>query len=149
MSAPRRIRRAARILLLNGEGRLMLFRFTPDDRAPFWCAPGGEAEEGESYETAAARELWEETGITADPGAEVARVISDFVTLAGEPVTGDDRYFLLRVDNPVIDTKAHTPTEQAVMREHRWFAHDEIAGWPETIYPLDMADMLARVLAVA
>lgn len=145
----RRIRRASRILLLNGAGELLLFRFTPDDRAPFWCAPGGEAEEGETYDEAATRELWEETGIRADCGPEVARVISDFVTLAGEPVTGDDRYYLLRMDNPVIDTAGHTETEQAVMREYRWFAHGEIAGWPETIYPYDLTEMLERVLAKA
>lgn len=142
----RRIRRASRILLLNDADELLLFRFTPDDRAPFWCAPGGEAEEGETYEEAAARELQEETGIHADCGAEITRVISDFVTLAGEPVTGDDRYFLLRMADPVIDTAGHTETEQAVMREYRWFARNEIAGWPETIYPLDMSEMLAQVL---
>lgn len=142
----RRIRRASRILLLNEAEELLLFRFTPDDRAPFWCAPGGEAEEGETYEEAATRELHEETGIKADCGPEVTRVISDFVTLAGEPVTGDDRYFLLRVTDPAIDTAGHTPTEQAVMREYRWFARKEIAGWPETIYPEDMSDMLGRVL---
>lgn len=142
----RRIRRASRILLLNEQGQLLLFRFTPDDRAPFWCAPGSEAEEGESYDKAATRELWEETGIKADCGREVARVISDFVTLAGEPVTGDDRYYLLRADNPVIDFSGHAASEQAVMREYRWFARDEIADWPEVIYPLDMADMLERLL---
>ena len=142
----RRVRRAARILLLNAAGELLLFRFTPDDRAPFWCAPGGEAEEGESYEEAATRELWEETGIRADCGPEVARVISDFTTLHGEPVTGDDRYFLLRADSPVIDMSGHTETEQAFMREYRWFAHKEIADWPEVIYPADLTDMLARVL---
>lgn len=142
----RRIRRASRILLLNEAEELLLFRFTPDDRAPFWCAPGGEAEEGETYEEAATRELFEETGIRADCGPEVTRVISDFVTLAGEPVTGDDRYFLLRVANPAIDTANHTETEQAVMREYRWFARHEIAGWAETIYPEDMSEMLERVL---
>ena len=143
----RRLRRAARILLYDASGRLLLFRFTIADRPPFWCAPGGEAEEGETYPEAARRELFEETGIDTDPGAEVARVISDFTTVQGEPVTGDDRYFLVRVAHPAIDTAGHTASEQAVMREHRWFTLEEIAQWPETIYPLDMPQMLARVAA--
>ncbi len=145
MTPARRIRRAARILLHDPAERLLLFRFTAPDRPPFWCAPGGEVEQGETYPQAARRELREETGIDADCGEEVARVISDFVTLDGEPVTGDDRYFRLCVEQATIDTSGHTASEQAVMREHRWFAPDEIAGWPETIYPLDMADMLERV----
>lgn len=142
---PRRIRRAARILLYDRQGRLLLFRFTPDDRAPFWCAPGGEVEAGESYAQAARRELAEETGILADPGPEVGRVISDFVTLQGEPVTGDDRYFRVESAVTAISTVGHTATERAVMREHRWFAEHEIGDWEETIYPLDMPAFLARV----
>ena len=33
------------------------------------------------------------------------------------------------------------------MQDWRWFAPDEIAGWPEAIYPEDLAEML-RVTAV-
>lgn len=143
----RRIRLASRILLYDAAGRLLLFRFTIADRPPFWCAPGGEVEEGETYHQAARRELREETGLDVDPGPEVARVISDFVTVQGEPVTGDDRYFRVRVADPAIDTTGHTASEQAVMREYRWFTPQEIARWGETIYPLDMPEMLARVAA--
>jgi len=145
----RRIRRAGRILLLDEAGRMLLFRFTPADRAPFWCAPGGEAEEGETYAQTAQRELAEETGIEADVGEEVARIISDFTTLDGEPVTGHDAYFLLRVARPTISTAGHTASEQAVMREYRWFARGEIEGWDETIYPQDLGALLDRVLADA
>jgi 8-oxo-dGTP pyrophosphatase MutT (NUDIX family) len=88
----RRIRRAARILLVDGAGRVLLFRFTPSDRPPLWATPGGECDEGESFDAAARRELLEETGIDTDPGPEVARGGSDFLTFDGEPVTGDERY---------------------------------------------------------
>jgi len=145
----RRIRRAGRILLLDEAGRLLLFRFTPADRAPFWCAPGGEAEAGETYPQTARRELAEETGIEADVGEEVARIISDFTTLDREPVTGHDAYFLLRVASAVISTAGHTASERAVMREYRWFAREEIESWGETIYPHDIGALLDRVLADA
>jgi len=42
-------RPAARILLLDAAGRVLLFRFDPDDRPPFWCTPGGAVDPGESY----------------------------------------------------------------------------------------------------
>ncbi|HWU02610.1 MAG TPA: NUDIX domain-containing protein [Novosphingobium sp.] len=143
MSAPeampaiaRRVRRAARILLIDQSERILAFRFTAPDRPPFWCLPGGECESGEDFVQAAIRELAEETGIAiSDPGAVVAREGGDFVTLQGEPVRGDECFFLVRVAAAQIDTSSHTEVEQAVMREHRWFARDEIASWPETIYP--------------
>ena len=141
----RRIRRAARIYLFGADGRFLLFRFDVPDRPPFWCPPGGECEEGESYEAAAARELFEETGIVVPVGAQVDRVISDFTTLQGEPVTGDDRYFRVEAPAAPIDTSNHTETERAAMRSYRWFAPEELADWPETIYPLDLAERLARL----
>ena len=88
---PRTLRPAARILLVDGAGRVLLFRFTPEDgRAPFWCTPGGAVDPGESYEEAARRELYEETGIIADPGREVMRREVEFLTLEGIEVTADD-----------------------------------------------------------
>src|SRR6478735_6313629 len=59
-------RPAARILLVDGEDRVLLMRFTPDDRPPLWCTPGGAVDPGESYAQAARRELWEEVGVDLD-----------------------------------------------------------------------------------
>jgi len=141
----RAARPAARILLLDGAGRILLFRFDPADRPPFWVTPGGAVDPGESYEAAARRELFEETGIVAEPGAEVARRVADFITLEGVPVTADERYFLVQADTVEVDTSGHTPLEQRVMQEWRWFARDEIEGFPEPIFPVDLIDMLATL----
>jgi len=142
----RRIRHAARIYLLDDAGHIMLFRFDVPDRPPFWCPPGGEVEPGETHAQAAARELLEETGIVADVGNAIDRVVSEFSTLEGEPVTGDDRYFLVRLaQRPTISTAGHTAQERRAMLTHRWFARDELAAWPETIYPLDVAARLDRL----
>jgi 8-oxo-dGTP pyrophosphatase MutT (NUDIX family) len=145
MSRQRRIRRAARILLVDQAGRLMLFRFTPTDRPPLWATPGGECDDGEDFPEAARRELLEETGIDTDCGPEIARRSSDFITFAGEPVTGDERFFIVRVSDPVIRAHALTESEQSNMLEHRWFTADEFAGWSETIYPADLTGLLIEV----
>lgn len=142
---PRRIRRAARILLVDGLGRVLLFRFTPADRPPLWATPGGECDEGESFEAAARRELLEETGIDTDPGPQVARGGSDFLTFDGEPVTGDERYYIVRTADPAISPHALTASEQALMLEHRWFTPEEIPGWSEVIYPEDLSSLLVEV----
>lgn len=145
---PRTPRPAARILLLDAEGRLLLFRFTPEDgRAPFWCTPGGAVDPGESYEDAARRELYEETGIIADPGPQVLRREVDFLTLEHVEVTADERYFLVRTDAREIDTAAHTELEQRVMQQWRWVAPRDLASLGEQYFPEDLATIMEQVTA--
>ena len=138
-----RDRPAARILLLSPDGRVLLFRFDPPDRPPFWVTPGGEVDPGESYEAAARRELREETGIDREIGPQVARRVVEFVALDGTPVLADERYFLVRAETEDIVTDGHTDLERQVMRDWRWFNPAEIAAHDEPIFPLDLADILA------
>lgn len=142
-------RPAARILLVDGDGRVLLFRFDPDDRPPFWCTPGGALDPGESYAEAARRELLEETGIDADPGPEVARRQVAFTTIEGVEVDADERYFLVRVQEAAIDTARHTALEQRVMTRWRWFTPQELAAHDEPYFPEDLADILAQAEARA
>ena len=137
-------RPAARILLADRAGRVLLFRFDAPDRAPFWCTPGGAVDAGESYAEAARRELFEETGIAADPGPEIARRTVEFLTLEGVEVRADERWFRVNVGSQEIDIAGHTELERRVMTSWRWFGRDELAGWPETIYPDDLLALLEQ-----
>lgn len=147
--APRKPRPAARLFVLDSDDRLLLFRFTADDRPPFWCTAGGALDPGESYAQAAARELFEETGLALDPGPEVAQRHVKFLTLEGERVEADERYFLIRTPTTEIATHGHTALEQRVMQRWHWFTRDELGNWPETIYPEDIVAMLDTVTAPA
>ncbi|MEO0870771.1 MAG: NUDIX domain-containing protein, partial [Pseudomonadota bacterium] len=105
-----------------------------------------ECEPHESFEEAARRELFEETGLTVKPGAEVARTTPHFKTIEGEWVQADERYFLVRVENETITTAHHTALEQQVMTQHRWFTRDDLADWPEAIFPETLPAILNSAL---
>jgi 8-oxo-dGTP diphosphatase len=143
----RALRPAARILLLDDQERLLLFRFTAGDRPPFWATPGGALDPGEHFAAAARRELREETGLDLACGPEVHARTVKFTTLEDVRVIADERYFLVRAGAFTIDTSAHTELERRVMQTHRWFTRDELADWPEIIFPEDLAEILAMTEA--
>jgi 8-oxo-dGTP pyrophosphatase MutT (NUDIX family) len=138
-------RPSARILLLDGEGRILLFRFAPPDRAPFWATPGGALDPGETFGAGARRELREETGLDVECGPEVARRLAEFLDLGGVPVAADERYFLVRTESGAISTGGHTELERQVMRGWRWFSRAELAAHDEPYFPADLLDMLERI----
>ena len=135
-------RPAARILLVDAQRRILLFRFTPDDRPPLWCTPGGAVDPGESYEAAARRELWEETGLDCDCGPQVAQRTIDFLTFERVEVTADERWFRVDVAAHEVTSTGLTDLERRVMAGSRWFDRGELVDWPETIYPSDLLAML-------
>jgi 8-oxo-dGTP pyrophosphatase MutT (NUDIX family) len=143
MAAERASRPAARILLVDGAGRVLLLRFTPADRPPLWCTPGGAVDPGETYEQAARRELWEEVGLDRDCGPQVARRLAEFTTFEGVEVTADERYFRVDIDRWEVNAGALTPLEQRVLAGWRWFTPAELADHDEVFYPVDLVQLLS------
>lgn len=140
----RRIRRTARIVLIDPIGRILLFRYTAQGFDPFWIMPGGECDEGEAYDAAAQRELFEETGILGEP-CPIGVVKEAEYVYDGAPVRSIEHFYWHHTACAEIDTSGHTELEREVMRDFRWFTTSELGGWPEMIYPMDLAAMVANV----
>jgi ADP-ribose pyrophosphatase YjhB (NUDIX family)/GNAT superfamily N-acetyltransferase len=145
------LRPAARAVVLDPEGRILLLRFEFDDDHAVWAAPGGGVEPGESLPQALTRELAEEIGI--EPPADAPHLWHQ-VTVADGHAKGYDGvindYFLVRTD-------AFTPTGSMSADEllaenvhgHRWWTFEEIQNHrgPEFLSPRDLPLLLARLRA--
>lgn len=140
-------RPSSRLLVVDSRRRILLFRFEhrngPLSGLIFWATPGGAVDEGESFEDAARRELFEEVGLkVTDPGAQVARRIAVFALPSGEMVESDERYFVVRVDGLTVSSANWTPLEHEVMAAHRWWDRADLAAATEQVWPENLTDIL-------
>ena len=141
-----RERPAARLLVLDGEDRLLLFRFAFRRGAlagsEYWATPGGAVEAGESFLDAAIRELWEETGLTCPAAApEIGERAFTMQLMDGEWVSARERFFALRAGTAPLSRDGWTPDEVEALAEHRWWSRAELAAPGLRIYPEDVVEL--------
>jgi ADP-ribose pyrophosphatase YjhB (NUDIX family) len=141
-------RLAARALIVDAAGRVLLFRGELPDRRPWWFAPGGALDPGETYQDAVVREVFEETGLVVDATTLSTPVWSRDVAFVWDGVAERhiERYFLIRVEAHDVDTARFEPSEAAVIRAHRWWATNEIIDSDEVFAPGDIGALLAPLL---
>ncbi len=145
---PLRLRRAGRVIVLDPEDRVLLFRY--DDGPPngrHWCTPGGGLDEGEAYLAGARRELLEETGWDDVPlGPEVFErtLIMEYDDVI---VRQHERFFLGRVEEA-----GRALGEVATMHVSdgiaawRWWTLAEMDATDEDIWPQGLAGLIRGLL---
>lgn len=150
MTEPLTARTAARILLVDAAGRLLLFSGRDPGRPAhrYWFTPGGGLRPDETTAAGAARELLEETGLAVSPpelGEPVWHEITEF-PFDGVWYRQEQDFFLYRVPSWQVDTRGFDDIERATVDGHRWWTVQELAATSERYYPVDLVGLLRRVL---
>ncbi len=150
------VRESARAVLVNRDGRMLLFQFsfpgiTQLDSAnggPLWVTPGGAIEPGETDEAALRRELAEETGFEGFDFGPLVWVREVTLVERGQPLVSRERYYLVRLpDNPPINRAGFSQIERDTYHGHRWFSVDELCSEPLSFRPPKMGLYLREILA--
>lgn len=145
-----RFRHAARVLLFDGAGRLLLARGHDLDNPTrqWWFTIGGGRDEGEGAREAAVRELREETGIALAPEELVGPVLTRAAVFdfAAETVRQYEIFFAayLETSGP-LSTDGWTHLERAMIDDLKWWDPRELAHAREQVYPEGLAQIAARL----
>jgi len=139
------VRRAARALVTDPDGRVLLVRVHDDipmDAADpvrdYWITVGGGLERGESFEDAIVREIREEIGRQVDdPGPCIWQRSKTVTGRDGVVRTVEERYFWCPLPSPELDHAGLSPAERTALVEFRWWelkdpALDAVRVFPET-----------------
>jgi 8-oxo-dGTP pyrophosphatase MutT (NUDIX family) len=138
------LRRAARVLLLDEDRRVLLVRFAYRGER-WWGAPGGGLEDDETHEVAARREIAEEPGFELDDLGPWVWSREDVFRFEGRLYRQQERYFLASV--PVFEArpKEIDAEEAKTFDGLRWWTLEELETTDERCAPAKLP-ALVRVL---
>ena len=147
-------RNVVRLIVLDAEDQLLLFQIREPmhpEQGTCWELPGGGIDNGETYVSAALRELHEETGFRAEPddvGEPLWRRRATF-RHAGTRRLQDEVVVVVRVagSGPSVDETRQLADEKATFRGYRWWSVSEIEASSERFYPGNLPAYVRRVLA--
>lgn len=150
---PRR-RSASRILLVSPSHRLLLFKIHYKTGAligrSYWATPGGGLRGDESFEVAAVRELYEETGLDVQSvGPCIAHKEFIWQMPDGEQVLSVENYYVVYACTEHCSTARWSPQERDAVCKIKWWSENELIVITEEILPPDLPILFARALLMA
>lgn len=143
------IRNSARALLINSENKILLFKFKFSEIQGdnvLWVTPGGGVEEGENFEQALKRELFEETGLvfnSVGPWIWTKEVVfkgkkGDFVSY--------ERYYLVQIDSTDISFENMTLNEVRTLNGFKWWSIDDVLSSREEFFTPQIGKLFLEII---
>jgi acetyl-CoA carboxylase carboxyl transferase subunit beta len=115
-----RVTLCAGAVIVDGDGRILLVLRRNEPSRGCWSVPGGRVEKGEPLAEAARREVFEETGLTVEIGAELGVVQQQYVDASGERAVLEIHDFAavitggeLAAADDAVDVRWHSRSEAA------------------------------------
>jgi 8-oxo-dGTP pyrophosphatase MutT (NUDIX family) len=151
---PMNVRQSSRLLVINPDDSVLLFRtddFPLDPElkiSAYWFLPGGGLEPDETFEQAARRELWEETGISEvelGPCIWVREQVLDFPGDIGRALA-HERYFPAWVNHTTLNFDNLAGYEAQAISGHRWWPLDALRRTTDVVFPEELSTRLEQVL---
>jgi 8-oxo-dGTP pyrophosphatase MutT (NUDIX family) len=133
----------------NSRNELLLFKFVFTFLADYnvvWITPGGKLEEGETFEEALIREVYEETGfIISDIPNQIFYRNKLFKMKTGDAVASEERYFLIYTDKLHISKENWTQNEIKHTEAWKWWSLDELMQSSEIFFSEKIIDLMTFV----
>ncbi|BDI33725.1 DNA mismatch repair protein MutT [Capsulimonas corticalis] len=137
---------AIRAILLTPEREVLLLRILPDDNIePFWIAPGGGQESGETFEETLRRELREELGLTEFAVGPVVWRREHTFRWAGRRIRQQEQYHIVHV--PRFQPVMTDETEAKSLDRFQWWPAADLAQTRERLTPLSLATIVEQYMA--
>lgn len=142
-------RKSSRAIVLNKQNQIFLFQYTFDffaEKESIWITPGGGLDDGESFEEALKRELFEEMGIKlTEPAMFVFYRTPLYELKDGETVRSEERFYLVRLDETEFSCTGWTESEKERMTAGKWWSAEEIKASGEKFFSADILGILERL----
>ena len=138
-------RRAARIIAVDSQGRVLLLQYARSNGERFWATPGGGLESNESFEEAALREASEEMGVQGLAIKFLWERMTHFVHL-DRVIHQQEQFFLMRVEPEHMRGPVETFHEKEGILEIRWWSLAALDGTDEIVFPEELASKLRAAI---
>lgn len=136
-------RLASRVVLIDERNRVLFCRgVDPSTGVVFWVMPGGGLDDGETFEDAARREVYEETGLLVTPGPCVWHRRHQLVW-SGRDVDQFEKFFVASTGQV---SEIHGEKPDGYVTECRWWSLEEIIASEEDFVPRRVAEFLPEIL---